>query len=74
MVYTPSSNSASQRYKYKNLEQLVIRVPKGKRDYYKAAASQLGLPLSQFIIQAMNEKIALENLMPILPSNDEQCE
>lgn len=63
MAYTQSSNRAVQRYSSKTLEQIAIRVYKGERDYYKEAADNAGMSLAKFITQAMDEKIARENLM-----------
>lgn len=55
--YTQSQNKATQKYVRDHLESISVRVPKGKREYYKAAAVAAGLSMNQFAVQAMDEKI-----------------
>ena len=60
--YSAAQNRATQKYAKENLEQIAVRVKKGQRDYYKAAADKAGLSLAQFVVAAMNEKIERDNL------------
>ena len=62
--YSQAQNKASQKYHKAHLEQLAIRVKKGKKDYYKAAAESAGMSLNAFVIQSMDEKIERDNLAP----------
>ena len=49
---------ANKRYRDKTYDNLSVAIPKGKREYYKAAAEKLGYnSINQFIISAMDEKI-----------------
>lgn len=57
MVYTQAQNKATQKYVKEHLEEFKVRVPKGRKDYYKQAAADEGLSLNQFAIKAMDEKI-----------------
>ena len=50
--------NASNKYRKKTYDNLSVAIPKGKREYYKAAAEKLGYSsINQFIISAMDEKI-----------------
>lgn len=55
--YTQARNRATQKYQREHLEQIAIRVKKGEKEKYKAAAEKAGMPFSKFILQAMDEKI-----------------
>ena len=39
-------------------DQIVIRIPKGERDRYKALAARLGLSVNQLFVQAVEQFIA----------------
>ena len=60
--YTQAQNKATQKYIKEHLESIQIRVPKGRKEYYKSAADSAGQSLNQFIISAMDEKIDRDNL------------
>lgn len=61
MAYTESHKKATIKYMKNNLDDIKIRVQKGKREEYKKIAQQLGYKsLTSFIIQAINEKIEKE--------------
>ena len=62
--YTQAQNKASQKYVKTHLEEVKCRVPKGKKAYFQAAASNAGMSLTQFIIRSMEEKIERDNLVP----------
>ena len=59
--YTQVQNKATQKYIKQHLENIQLRVPKGRKDYYKDAAAAAGLSLNQFAVSAMDEKIARDN-------------
>lgn len=61
--YSQSQNKATQKYIKNHLDNIMIRVPKGKRDFYKSLAAQAGLSLNQFIVDAMNEKAERDGLI-----------
>ncbi len=48
---------ASEKYLKEKVEDIRIRVPKGDKAIYVQAASELGISLNQFVVDAMNEKI-----------------
>ena len=52
---------ASEKYLKEKVEDIRIRVPKGHKATYAQAASDLGISLNQFVIDAMNEKIERSN-------------
>ena len=52
---------ASEKYLKERVEDIRIRVPKGHKAKYVQAASDLGISLNQFVIDAMDEKIERSN-------------
>ncbi len=58
--YTQAQNKATKKYLKAHYDSISIRVPKGKREEYKAAAIKRGMSLNAFIINAI-EKAAAEN-------------
>ncbi|MDD5939727.1 MAG: antitoxin [Lachnospiraceae bacterium] len=54
---TPAQRRANDKYHREKVEDIRIRVPKGRKDYYKDAATAAGKSLNQFAIDAMDEKI-----------------
>lgn len=57
MRYTDAQKRAAEKYLSEKVEDIRIRVPKGKKEYYKAQAAAAGLSLNQFAVDAMDEKI-----------------
>lgn len=55
--YTEARNRASQKYNKEHLEQIAIRVPKGKRDQYKALASRRGESLAGLICRLLDDEM-----------------
>ena len=53
---------AVAKYQSERVENIVVRVPKGKKDYYKSAAAAAGVSLNQFAIAEKNKKIEREGL------------
>lgn len=62
--YTPAQNKATQKYMKEHLDDIRIRVPKGKKDYYKTAAENANQSLNQFVVSSMDERIQRDGLMP----------
>ena len=48
--YSEAQKQATYKYRAANLEQIAIRVPKGKRDEYKAKAEAHGKSLARYIM------------------------
>lgn len=59
---TDAHRKGNAKYLSERVEDIKVRVPKGKKDYYKREADILGLSLNQFIINAMDEKIQRDGL------------
>ena len=64
--FSAAQKKANAKYQAEKVEDIKIRVPKGKREYYKKAAGNAGLSLNQFAIDSMDEKI-LRNRLWIRP-------
>lgn len=62
--YTEKSKEYTMNYMKEKLDEIKFRVPKGKKDYYKAAAENAGQSLSQFVVSSMDDRITRESLMP----------
>ena len=54
---TDARRKANKKYLTENVEDIKIRVPKGRKEYYKDAAASIGQSLNQFAVNAMDEKI-----------------
>lgn len=61
--YTQAQNKATKKY-FEKLESISIRVKPEEADRYRDAAKKCGLPLRQFLLAAMDEKIDREALGP----------
>ena len=53
--YTPAQKKAAEKYLKESVEDIRIRVPKGKKAIVKAHADQQGESMNQFVIRAINE-------------------
>lgn len=60
--------SKNQEYKDSNYDRLAILVRKGKRDEYKAAASDLGLGYAEMIRSAVEEYIQRHRGEVVIPA------
>ena len=60
--FTEAQKRANQKYLSETVEDIKIRVPKGRKAYYQNAASAAGVSLNQFAISAMDEKIEKHHL------------
>lgn len=57
-----AQRKAIAKYQKETVEDIKIRVPKGRKEYYKNAAGTAGLSLNQFAIASMDEKIKRDKL------------
>ena len=58
---TEAQLRAVKKYNAKAYDTMSIKVKKGKRDYYKSAAKELGYEsFNKFVIASMDEKIKRE--------------
>lgn len=55
--YTEAQNKATQKYIAKAYDQVSLRVPKGKRELYKAHAESKGKSLNQLIVDLLEKDI-----------------
>lgn len=53
--YTEAQKRASQKYLKESVEDVRIRVPKGRKAIIKAHAEQQGESMNQFVIRAIDE-------------------
>lgn len=53
--YTPAQKKAAEKYLKESVEDIRIRVPKGKKAIVKAHAEQQGESMNQFVIRAITE-------------------
>ena len=53
--YTAAQKKAAEKYLKESVEDIRIRVPKGKKAIVKAHAEQQDESMNQFIIRAINE-------------------
>lgn len=60
---TDARRRAAQKYHAEKIETIAVRVPIGRKDYYKTAADCAGQSLNQFAITAMDEKINRDGLL-----------
>lgn len=62
--YNQSQNKATQKYIAANLEQVSFRVKKGEKEILQREAARKGQSLTQYIIQAVNERAGGQLLTP----------
>lgn len=58
--YTQAQNKATQKYQKEHLEQVNIKLPKGKRDEYKAFAESQGKSLAGLIVELIEREMQKE--------------
>lgn len=61
---TDAQRRASSKYLAESVESFSVRVPKGRKEHYQAAAAAAGLSLNQFVVDALDEKIERDQLGP----------
>lgn len=57
MPYSEAQKRATAKYMKANLDDIKIRVPKGKKEEYKSIAQQRGKSLNQYIIDLIEADI-----------------
>lgn len=57
MTYTEASKNATIKYQKEKLEQIAIRVPKGKRDEYNQLARRMNTSLVKLITNYLDSLI-----------------
>lgn len=62
--YTPEQGKATQKHLRENKEQVRIWVRKGECDALKAEAEKNGQSMTQYIIQAVNDRAGAQLLTP----------
>lgn len=55
--YTEAQKRASMKYLSEKTDSIQIRTPKGTKDRWRAAATERGLSMQQFIIEAVEATI-----------------
>ncbi|RGG71139.1 hypothetical protein DWW95_06800 [Ruminococcus sp. AF17-6LB] len=55
MPYTEAQKKATAKYMKNNLDDIKVRVPKGKREIYKAHAERKGKSLNALIIELLEK-------------------
>lgn len=55
--YSQAHSKATQKYIKNNYDEIKIRVPKGKKEEYKALAEAEGSSLNQYIIDCIEGRI-----------------
>lgn len=61
MAYTEAQKKATIKYMKNNLDDIKVRVPKGRREEYRQAAKNAGYEsFNSFVIEAIDEKLERE--------------
>lgn len=59
--YSEAQRRSTQKYRQNKVDQLAILVPKGEKEQIKAAAEKAGQSISQFVLQAVRERMERDN-------------
>lgn len=59
--YTDARKKANEKYLKESVEDVRIRVPKGRKSIIKSHAEQQGESMNQFVIRAINETMQRDN-------------
>lgn len=59
--YSEAQRRASLKYKQTKVDNIQIVTPKGEREKMKAAAAAAGQSLSQYVLQAVHERMERES-------------
>ena len=57
MSYTEAQKKASIKYMAEKTDDIRLRVPKGLKDKYKAAAKKRGKSMTQFIVDCVEKEL-----------------
>ena len=55
--YTPAKKRAHEKYLNTKVDNILIRVPKGKKEVIQEAAASKGISVNQFIVNAIDRAI-----------------
>ena len=55
--YTSAQKEATKKYMKEHLEEFKVRIPKGRKAYYKEQAEAFGMSLNAFCLYAMDKLI-----------------
>lgn len=55
--YTPAKKRANEKYLNTKVDNILIRVPKGKKEIIQDAANKKGVSVNQFIVDAIDKAI-----------------
>lgn len=58
--YSEAQRRSTQKYRQNKVDQVAILVPKGEKEEIKAAAAAAGQSISQYILQAVHERMEKE--------------
>lgn len=61
MAYSEAQKKATAKYMKNNLDDIKVRVPKGKREVYKAHAERKGKSLNALIIELLEKDMQEED-------------
>lgn len=61
MAYSEAQKKATAKYMKNKLDDIKVRVPKGKREIYKAHAESKGKSLNALIIELLEKDMKQEN-------------
>ncbi len=50
---TPARRKASEKYRVEKIDTILVRVPKGQKEIIQNAASNRGISLNQYIVDAI---------------------
>ena len=59
--YTQAQNKATQKYQKENMDQIAIRVPKGKREIYRNFAEKNSESLAGMIVRLIEKEMENSN-------------
>lgn len=60
--YTPSRKKANEKYLTEKVDNILIRVPKGKKAVIQDAAKQKNISLNQYIVDAIDHAIEQDHI------------
>lgn len=66
MAYSESAKKATIKYKKEHCERIVMDIPKGKKELFKAQAAKRGLSLQAYIVSLIEADMAIDGA----PSNE----
>lgn len=58
--YTEAQKNAAIKYMKEKTDDIRLRVPKGTKDSWRAAAAQRGQSMTQFVVDAVEKEIRKE--------------